>query len=287
MMVAVAKARKANPDRRPELIYDTRSYTELVRDVDSGKTRLSKAYSIIKNNEEMIRKRAETEAFARELKLTEKVTLLNADSTKELPQIQDSSVDLILTDPPYAKKDSLALYDSLAKLACAKLKEGGSLVFYYGEEQEPEIHEIFRKYKEQLTWWWALNVKYEGHNKRRIHPKGVWVECKRMMWFVKGKDKLFDNDIHNFVQSAKPDKDKHPWAQSCVEAEYIVKNMTVSEDSLVVDPFLGSGAFAIPAIRLGRYFIGVEKDTVVYERAKGYIAQETAAIGAVAGEGTS
>jgi DNA modification methylase len=40
----------------------------------------------------------------------------------------------------------------------------------------------------------------------------------------------------------------------------VIKNLTVSKDSLVVDPFLGSGAFAIPAIKLGRYFIGEEKD---------------------------
>jgi DNA modification methylase len=279
MMVAIAKAVKANPDRRLELIYDTRSYAELARDVDSDKTRLSKAYSLIKNNEEMIRKRAETEAFARELKPPRKFMPLNADSTnnKDIPEIKDSSVDLILTDPPYAKKDSLALYDSLAKLACAKLKQGGSLVLYYGEEQEPEIHEIFRKYKEQLTWWWALNVKHEGHNKRRIHPKGVWVECKRMMWFVKGKDKLFDNDIHNFIESAKPDKDKHPWAQSSVEAEYIAKNMTISEDSIILDPFMGSGAFVIPAIKLGRWVIGIDIDKQVFDNANSYIKSEVGA----------
>ena len=165
-----------------------------------------------------------------------------------------------------------------------------SLLFYYNVYFEPKIHRMFAKYeeRERLTWWWRFHVDHEGSNDNAIvHERRVKVKGKPMMWFVKGKRRLTDSFVSNAIHSTKPDKDKHPWAQSQVEAEYLVKMLTISEDSLVVDPFLGSGAFAIPAIKLGRYFIGVEKDTVVYERAKGYIAQETAAIGAVAGEGTS
>jgi DNA modification methylase len=80
-----------------------------------------------------------------------------------------------------------------------------------------------------------------------------------MMLFVKGNKRLTDYDINDFIKSEEPDKTNDPWAQSPKEAEYTIKNLSVSEDSLVVDPFLGCGA-AIPAIKLGRYFIGVEKD---------------------------
>ncbi len=38
-------------------------------------------------------------------------------------------------------------------------------------------------------------------------------------------------------------------------------------DSLVVDPFLGSGAFAIPAIKLDRYFLGIDIDKEPLENA--------------------
>jgi DNA modification methylase len=47
--------------------------------------------------------------------------------------------------------------------------------------------------------------------------------------------------------------------------------------SLIVDPFLGSGEFAIPAIKMGRYFIGIEKDKDTLEDARKYI---TSRIGA-------
>jgi DNA modification methylase len=96
-----------------------------------------------------------------------------------------------------------------------------------------------------------------------------------MLWFVKGTKRLTTYTVPDFIESEKPDKSNHPWAQSTVEAEYLVRNLTISEDSLVVDPFLGSGAFAIPAVKLGRYFIGVEKDKDTFENAKNYLIKET------------
>jgi DNA modification methylase len=85
------------------------------------------------------------------------------------------------------------------------------------------------------------------------------VNWEPMMLFVR-VTRLTDYDINDFINSEEPYKTNHSWAQSPKEAEYVIKNLTVSKDSLVVDPFLGSGAFAIPAIKLGRYFIGEEKD---------------------------
>jgi 16S rRNA G966 N2-methylase RsmD len=82
-------------------------------DAQIGKLSPSRAYSIVKHEKEIIRKRAEAKAFARELELPYKFTPLHADSTKfeeEISELRDSSVDLILTDPPYANGDeSLAI----------------------------------------------------------------------------------------------------------------------------------------------------------------------------------
>ena len=138
-------------------------------------------------------------------------------------------------------------------LALQKLKDGGSLVFVYGKRLEPQIHKMFlEKYDDKgLNWWWSFCVYHGGHiHGVRVHDRGVWVDWKPMLWYVKGnKKKLTPNDIHDFIESTKPDKDRHPWAQSQDEAEYLVKYLTISEDAVVVDPFLGSGAFAIPAIK--------------------------------------
>jgi DNA modification methylase len=248
-------------------------YAQLVKKLREGKSKspsLDKTYNRIKKNREYAKKVEEVEAAAKGLNLPEKVTLLNMDSTnvEEITQIQDNSVDLLVTDPPYSM-GSIELYEGLARFASQKLKDGGSLVFYYGNFLEPEIHKIFAKYEEQLTWWWRFCVKHEGVQSTRMHALGVRVNWKPMMWFVKGKKKMADwTSIDDFIQSTKPDKSAHPWAQSSTEAEYLIKNLTISKDSLVVDPFLGSGAFAIPAIKLGRYFVGIEIDEETFIRAR-------------------
>jgi site-specific DNA-methyltransferase (adenine-specific) len=80
--------------------------------------------------------------------------------------------------------------------------------------------------------------------------------------------------VDDYIESKPPDKNLHPWAQSSVEAGYIIERLTVSEHSVVVDPFLGSGTFAVPAIRMERYFIGVEVNKQTFEDAKNYITSE-------------
>ena len=46
-------------------------------------------------------------------------------------------------------------------------------------------------------------------------------------------------------------------------------------DSLVVDPFLGSGAFAIPAIKVDRYLLGIDIDKEPLENALNNTKRET------------
>jgi DNA modification methylase len=108
-----------------------------------------------------------------------------------------------------------------------------------------------------------------------MHAYGVKVNWKPMMWFLKkGARRLTTYDISDFVPSKKPDKSTHPWAQSVAEAEYYVRYLTESENSLVVDPFLGGGSYGVAAINLGRYFIGIEIDKDIFERARNYITSE-------------
>ena len=139
------------------------TWNDVLLDAREDKIRPSKAYNIIKYENEIARKRAETEAFARELKLAKKASLLNADSTKfeEITELKDNSVDLIVTDPPYTE-GNLDLFDALARLASKKLKLGGSLVFFYGQYQQPEVHEVFAKYKDQLAFCWTFCIHHAG-----------------------------------------------------------------------------------------------------------------------------
>jgi DNA modification methylase/ParB-like chromosome segregation protein Spo0J len=248
---------------------------EVKKRLREGKTEITTEYNDIMKAQKRIKARADAEVFAKTLNLPDKVILLNKDSTniEELTEIPDNSVDLIVTDPPYSS-DSLPLYQGLARLASKKLKDGGSVVFFYGRQL---TYDIIGFFKEQgFTNYWDFSVLYEGNGDVYWSMKVV-IKHKPMLWFVKGtKARLTTNTlIDDVIQSSKPDKDKHPWAQSTVEAEYIIKNLTISEHSLVVDPFLGAGTFAIPAVKLGRYFIGIELDKDSLENARNNIILET------------
>jgi ParB-like chromosome segregation protein Spo0J len=268
----IQKAAKEEPNLVVK--YNRAEYTiaELYEAVQNGEA-VTAVHTAFKQAKDSEKRRAEVEAAAKKLKLSEKVILLNKDSTKlgELTEIADGSVDLVLTDPPYSK-DSLYHYKALAKLAARKLKQGGSVVFYFGQHLLPDILDIFKAEKE-LTYWWLLAVRHAGHG-HRFHARGIWIEWKPMLWFVKGNKRLTDLDVHDYIDSTTPDKQKHPWAQSRVEAEYLIDKLTLSKDSLVMDPFLGSGEFGVAAAKLGRYFIGIEIDKGSFDRAKNHIMIE-------------
>jgi DNA modification methylase len=148
-------------------------------------------------------------------------------------------------------------------------------VFFYGRHLIFEIGKIFSEHAPNLTFGDMIAVVHEGRGDI-FRPINTIVKWKPMLLFVKGGHKRLANSlIDNLIYSKKPDKNNHEWAQSSVEAEYYIKNLTVSEFSLVVDPFLGSGEFAIPAIEMKRYFIGIEKDKDTFEDARKYITSRT------------
>jgi DNA methylase/ParB-like nuclease domain len=281
----VLQAAQENPTRELGIDYEGRldhikgaypTYIKVAEDARRGKLSVYEAYNLIKRDQLKEQRYVEIATAAKELAMPEKVVLLNRDSMQgEIPEIKDNSVDLIFTDPPYLDK-YIGVYEQLARFAIRKLKPGGNLIFYYGHLREPELHAMFAKYKDQLRYWWTIAVAHERANGQRLHIRAVICDHKPMIWFVKGDRSTMPHYVHDFIGSLKkPNKLAHPWAQGRQEAEQIISDFTVSKDALVVDPFMGSGEFLIPAIKMGRYVVGIEKDKKTFEHAANYIKTET------------
>ena len=203
------------------------------------------------------------------------IRLLYGDFRRLSEDIPEDAVDLIFTDPPY-NRESLHIYSDLGRIAARVLRPGGSLITFIGQYALPEILDRLRE--SNLTWWWIMFLKHGGQH-AAMYQRRVFVECKPLFWFVKGSLSLNENTntetdfVADFIQSEPPDKQYHEWAQSTVEAEYVISKLT-KKGGLVFDPFLGSGTTALAAHKLGRSFIGMEIDEAAIANAKARLAKE-------------
>ena len=194
---------------------------------------------------------------------------------KSQKEIADSSIDLIFTDPPYSQ-EFLYLYEDLARLAVRVLKPRGSLVTYVGNISLTEIIKIFDSQQPGLKFWWQFVVKHNGGH-QRIHARNVFARYKSLLWYVKGEkpnELVVSNNIGDFIESSPPSKILHDWEQSPIEPEYVIKNLTLENHSMVLDPMMGLGTTGVASILLNRKFIGIEKNEDTFKIAQSRITKE-------------
>ena len=65
----------------------------------------------------------------------------------------------------------------------------------------------------------------------------------------------------------------HPTQKPLLLMEWLVKTYT-NEGDLVIDPFMGSGSTGVACVRLGRKFLGIEKDEEYFKTAVERITRE-------------
>ena len=104
----------------------------------------------------------------------------------------------------------------------------------------------------------------------------MFAEWKPMVWYIKGdriNDLVISNTIGDYIESVAPLKIEHEWQQSTVEPQYVIKNLTI-ENQTVLDPMMGTGTTGLAALNLRRKFIGIEKNVETFEIAKVRISQQ-------------
>lgn len=235
------------------------------------------------------------------------IEIENIDCFKAMKNIKDNSIDMILTDPPYAKTaakwDKIFNIDLLWKEYKRIIKNNGCIAIFGIEPFSTLIrYPNLKNYK--YDWIWIkdkatnfLNCKKQPLRKSenisifykeqalyipqlyKNDPKNIRPPKKRMYksdlygdhYKVVKKtipeDMCYPNNLLFFIKEQRP---YHPTQKPIKLLEYLIKTYT-NEYDLILDNFMGSGSTGVAANNLNRYFIGFEIDRHFFQIAKNRI----------------
>lgn len=253
-------------------------------------------------------------------------TIYQMDCIKGMEQMEPSSVDIIVTSPPYnigmnynSHKDDMAFEDYLkwmhdfGKASKRVLKENGSMFFNIGDKSSDELKafDVAKKIntdnlriQNTIHWIKHISIPEEsisiGHFKP-VNSKRFLNNCHEYIFhFTKNKDVELNKlaigvpyaDKGNIERwkSVKGDvrdrgnvwyipyetvvsEKEHPASFPKRLPEMCIKLHGYNKDTVVLDPFLGSGTTAVVAKELGCNYIGFEIDELYKRVAEAKLAQ--------------
>jgi 16S rRNA G966 N2-methylase RsmD len=169
-------------------------------------------------------------------------------------EVEDESVDLILTDPPYTM-EALPLYRDLAEFAERVLKPGRLLIAYSGKLALPDVYDYLTT---QLDYVWQ-GVVVQNNKPSRIHARKIEGGYRPFLMLSKGEydRRSWIKDTIDHVIPSK--KERHPWEQAIEPFIQLVQQAS-KPGEVVCDPFTGSGTTGVAALSQGRNFLGCDVD---------------------------
>jgi 16S rRNA G966 N2-methylase RsmD len=176
----------------------------------------------------------------------------------DMSMLADSSVDAIITDPPYSA-DALPVMASLAEFAERKLKPSGWCVVMIGSILLPEI---VTHLSAKLIYRGMYCVVTPGGKNSRLAHLGAFQSWKPVLLYQKAPASKIREWWPDIITAKAADQDKslHKWQQSEAVFRELVNRFSRPGD-LIVDPFAGSGTTGRAALALGRHFWGCDADS--------------------------
>lgn len=218
--------------------------------------------------------------------------IINANCLDAFHKIDDNSINLILTDPPYnlglfmkkratnlkamrpnffgaagwdnldfdTWKDSMdKMFEECARVSCT----GASMIMFMSIIKVETIIKIAEKhgfYYKTTGIWHKQNPMPRNMNLHFINSTEAW-----LYFTYKKKTGTFNNNgkvVHDFFESSTTPSNekkfgKHPTQKPVALLETFI-NLLTNEGDVVLDPFMGSGSTGVAALKHKRKFIGVE-----------------------------
>lgn len=190
------------------------------------------------------------------------IRLIHGDIRNGFPTILDCSINLCLTDAPYARMYTTAdkngngdVYEPLSKLCERVLVDGGSLLCMTGLYYLPEVIASLGKH---LAYHWQIALQLQKSSSKTF-DKYMAAHWKPILFYTKGK--LQGGDWYEDVYQSPPynpaDRENHPHGQS-LEVFTTLAYRHSDSGQTILDVFNGGGTTALAAISQGRRYIGCD-----------------------------
>ena len=231
--------------------------------------------------------------------------IFNDDAIRAMQGLETESIDLVLTDPPYGLQphaagrggenwalsfrknsintsewdnltdtDFVALMEDFMAESYRALKKGGAMVVFCSTQKTADVLTAAEKqgfYYKTFGVWHKTNPLPRNMKIDFLHSVEMWG------YFLKNtKTGTFNGagkPVHDLVSCPiAAGKERKAGgghiAQKPVRLmEHFVRLLS-NPGEIVLDPFMGTGTTGVAALRLGRDFIGVEKDEKYFDIAE-------------------
>jgi site-specific DNA-methyltransferase (adenine-specific) len=220
--------------------------------------------------------------------------IICGDCLEVMKGIPDKAVDLIITSPPYnlgndhhtgtikhktyeddiPEQDYQLQQQEFLSIWEMKLKDNGSI--FYNHKNRIKNGQMITPYtwilitsfviKQELVWFNGS----QNFDKIRFYPM-----TERIYWLARNANTKFFNHInhHDFFEWQPEGTEKmHKRAFPLSMPMSILQ--CFPKDSIVLDPYMGSGTVAVACKELGMNYIGIEQNPEYIEIAQRRLAQE-------------
>lgn len=196
-----------------------------------------------------------------------------ADAVDWLKSLDENSVDLIITDPPYESLEKHRKVGTTTRLKHSKASSNDWFSIFPNSRFESLFSELYRVLKNNSHFYFFCDSETMFVSKPIAEAVGfkfwkpiVWDKVKIgmgyhyraryefILFFEKGKRKL-----NNFSQSDIIEVPRvyngYPTEKPSELSRILIEQSSQPGD-VVIDPFMGSGSVGISALQLGREFWG-------------------------------
>ena len=194
--------------------------------------------------------------------------IIHGDCLEEMKKMDDNSVDIVFTSPPYNRKrnDKYSFYDDtlnnyfdfLKKAINESIRVSKGYVFFNIQKNYYNKIDVFRiigEFSDKITEiiiWEKLNPMPAQGNSISNSYEFFLVLSDNLL---KSNTTYTKNIITTSVNSKMPKEHRAVMKQEV--SDWFIDKFTKKGD-LVLDPFMGIGTTGISCTKKGRNFIGVE-----------------------------